>query len=133
MPVNLPVVLPLLPRSTAAEAAASVGQILQALHDSFPAGDQRQLFLSLVSERLYALRRGPTVEPTWVYFSHLIVRECFLDPQGRALRKTAPQEQHCADGSFAPPFVAVDLRTGQPIFVRANARVRRIDEPSDLT
>lgn len=133
MPVNLPIVLPLLPSATAAEAASSAGQVLQALRDSFPLGDERELFLTLVSEKLTDLRCKPAGRSTWVYFSHLVVGECFLDAQGRALRKTEPQEQHGSDGSFAPPFVAIDLYTGEPVFVRANARVERIDPPSDLT
>lgn len=133
MPVDLPAVFQLLPRATAAEAASSVGQVLAALLDSFPVGEERELFLTLVSEKLYTLRCGPAAKPTWVYFSHLLVGESFVDARGRAMRKIAPEEQKGADGSFALPFVAVDLQTGEGVYVRANARVERIDAPSDLT
>ena len=133
MPVDWQSIVQQLPRATPREAAVSVGQVLAALRDSFRAGDERDLFLTLVSEKLYGLRCGPAARPTWVHFSHLQVGERFVDPQGRLMQKVAPQEQHSADGSFAPPFVAVDLQTGEPVFLRANARVERVDAPSDLT
>ena len=133
MSADLSSVLRNLPKATAGEAAASVGRVLEALRDSFPVGDERDLFLTLVSERVQALRCRSVAGSAWVYFSHLLAGECFVDAQGRAMRKTEPLEQHGSDGSFAPPFVAVDLHTGEPVFVRANARVERIDRPADLT
>ena len=133
MSFDLDSILTSLPRRTAGEAARSLNHLLEALHDSLPVGHDRELFLALVSERLYALRCGMARGPTWVQFSHLVVGECFVDAQGRSMRKIEPQKQQNPDGSFAPPFVAVELQTGTPMFVRANARVERTDSPSDLT
>ncbi len=127
MPLDMSRMLGEWPTSSAEEAAAPVGRLLEAIHTTLPAGNARELFLTLVSERLQQLRCRPVLGPTWVYFSHLRVGECFLDPQGRALRKIEPRARQSSGETFTPPDVAVDLLTNEPVFVRANLRVERID------